>query len=91
MGNRRCEYSVAAASEQSADNRAEQRAGDDHDDEPGIASRHEVVDGHALAVGEAIWGWVIDLVPSGHRDDARAIGDRAWATLGGYLRGVTLV
>jgi predicted PurR-regulated permease PerM len=44
-----------------------------------------------LKDGERIWGWVIDLVPSGHRDDARAIGDRAWATLGGYLRGVTLV
>jgi len=60
----------------------------------------EVIVGLSLALvllffllkdGERIWGWVIDLVPSGHRDDARAIGDRAWATLGGYLRGVTLV
>ncbi len=60
----------------------------------------EVIVGLSLALvllffllkdGERIWGWVIDLVPSGHRDDARTIGDRAWATLGGYLRGVTLV
>lgn len=60
----------------------------------------EVVAGLALALvvlffllkdGERIWAWIVDLVPAQHRVDARAIGERTWTTLGGYLRGVTLV
>jgi putative heme transporter len=41
--------------------------------------------------GERIWTWVRDLAPRAQRDDVQAIGERVWATLGGYLRGVTLV
>ncbi len=39
--------------------------------------------------GRSICAWLLDLVPAAHRVDAGAIGERAWATLGGYLRGVT--
>ena len=60
----------------------------------------EVVAGLVLALvllffllkdGERIWAWIVDLVPPAYRADARSIGERGWATLGGYLRGVTLV
>jgi len=44
-----------------------------------------------LKDGRRIWAWLLDLLPAGRRRDAREIGERAWTTLGGYLRGVTLV
>jgi predicted PurR-regulated permease PerM len=44
-----------------------------------------------LKEGERIWEWVLGLVPRRLRADARAIGERSWTTLGGYLRGVATV
>ena len=60
----------------------------------------EVLVGLSLAVvllffllkdGEDIWAWLCDLFPARHRTDVHDIGASVWATLGGYLRGVTLV
>lgn len=44
-----------------------------------------------LKDGERIWDWIVGLFSRRHRDDVRAIGSRAWATLAGYLRGMTVV
>lgn len=41
--------------------------------------------------GPRIWGWVVSLLPARRRDDANEIGARAWAALGGYVRGVSIV
>lgn len=66
----------------------------------GAAFAAELLTGLALAVvllffllkdGRRICAWLLGLVPAAHRDDAEAIGERSWTTLGGYLRGVTLV
>lgn len=60
----------------------------------------EVVAGLLLALvllffflkdGRRIWGWVVEQVPVGRRDDAREVGGRSWTTLARYLRGVALV
>lgn len=60
----------------------------------------EVVIGLALALvltffflkdGERIWDWTVGVSPAGARADLAEIGRRSWRTLGGYLRGVTLV
>jgi len=60
----------------------------------------EVVTGLALCAvvlffllkdGERIWDWVVGLVTPARRDDARAIGERAWRALAGFVRGQTLV
>jgi predicted PurR-regulated permease PerM len=60
----------------------------------------EVVVGLALALvltffflkdGERIWAWVVGVSPARARADLTEIGQRSWRTLGGYLRGVTLV
>lgn len=44
-----------------------------------------------LRDGEEIWGWMVSLSPAEVRVDVLEVGKRAWTTLGGYLRGVTLV
>jgi predicted PurR-regulated permease PerM len=41
--------------------------------------------------GPQIWRWVVAQAPRRHRDDIDVIGHRAWATIGGYLRGVTII
>lgn len=60
----------------------------------------ELLAGMALAVvllffllkdGERIWAWLRDLFPERHRTDVQNLGASVWTTLGGYLRGVTLV
>ena len=60
----------------------------------------EILIGLSLAVvvlffllkdGERIWAWICGLFAPQHRADVQALGERAWQTLGGYLRGVTLV
>lgn len=60
----------------------------------------EVLAGSALALvllffglkdGPAIRRWLVALLPPGARADAEAIGQRALRTLGGYVRGVSLV
>ncbi len=44
-----------------------------------------------LKDGERIWTWLRDLFPERHRTDVQRLGASIWSTLGGYLRGVTLV
>lgn len=60
----------------------------------------EVVAGLLLALvftfffvkdGERMWKATVDFAPERRRDDLRAIGDRSWETLAGYLRGVTVI
>jgi predicted PurR-regulated permease PerM len=60
----------------------------------------EVVAGLVLAVvtlffllkdGERLWLWLVRLFPPEARADVQAIGERAWETAGGYIRGVSLV
>lgn len=60
----------------------------------------EVVAGVLLAIvalffllkdGERIWAWAVSLAPPQRREDVAAIGERAWAALGGYVRGQSLV
>ncbi|MBD0330008.1 MAG: AI-2E family transporter [Thermoleophilia bacterium] len=41
--------------------------------------------------GDRIWSWVVGLFPERIRDRVGGVGDIAWDTLRGYLRGVTLV
>jgi predicted PurR-regulated permease PerM len=42
--------------------------------------------------GERIWSWFVDLFPVGQtRVDVNELGRRAWTTLGGYIRGLTVV
>lgn len=59
----------------------------------------EVVAGALLAIvlcffllkdGRRIWNWLVELMPPDARAQANEVGERAWATLGGYLRGITL-
>lgn len=46
---------------------------------------------YMLTDGRAAADWLVGRFPREHRPDATRIGDRAWTTLGGYLRGVTTV
>ena len=41
--------------------------------------------------GERIWGWVVGLFPARRRHEVNEVGQRAWRTLSGYLRGIALV
>ena len=41
--------------------------------------------------GARVWSFLLGLFPERWRDDAARAGVQAWSTLGGYLRGVTLV
>jgi putative heme transporter len=41
--------------------------------------------------GRRMWNAVVAFGPERRRDDLREIGDRSWETLGGYLRGVTII
>jgi predicted PurR-regulated permease PerM len=59
----------------------------------------EIVTGTLLAVvllffllkdGERIWQWLLGLFDA-RRGDVDELGRRAWATLGGYVRGLTVV
>lgn len=43
-----------------------------------------------LKDGRGIWAWLLGLFGE-RRDNADQLGRRAWATLGGYLRGLTVV
>jgi putative heme transporter len=40
--------------------------------------------------GDRITGWLLDFVDPGRHDDARAIADRAWGSLAGFLRGAAI-
>ena len=60
----------------------------------------ELVAGLVLAVvtlfffvkdGERLWLWLVRLFPAHARSDVQTIGERAWETAGGYIRGVTIV
>lgn len=44
-----------------------------------------------LKDGDRIWEWFVGLFARSHRGDVREVGSRAWATLAGYLRGMTIV
>lgn len=44
-----------------------------------------------LKDGARFSGALLGLVPERHQEDARVIGQRAWVTLGGYLRGQVIV
>lgn len=44
-----------------------------------------------LRDGDRIWDWALGLVGDETRVDMAEVGRRSWATLGGYLRGITLV
>lgn len=41
--------------------------------------------------GERMWKSIVAFAPERRRDDLREIGERAWETLAGYLRGVTII
>lgn len=41
--------------------------------------------------GERIWRWFVGLFPASRRADVRQIGELSWLTLGGYLRGTSIV
>ncbi|MGH3440579.1 MAG: AI-2E family transporter [Nitriliruptorales bacterium] len=41
--------------------------------------------------GDRIAAWLRDLLPASWRDDASAVGERVWTTVGGYIRGQTLI
>lgn len=41
--------------------------------------------------GDGIWRWCVRLFPRGARTHIAEAGQRAWATLGGYVRGIVLV
>ena len=46
---------------------------------------------YMLSDGRSAAQWLVARFPRENQADAARIGDRAWSTLGGYLRGVTLV
>jgi predicted PurR-regulated permease PerM len=60
----------------------------------------EVVAGAVLTVvvlffllkdGARMWEWIVGLAPAHRRADVHEMGERAWAALGGFVRGQTLV
>jgi predicted PurR-regulated permease PerM len=44
-----------------------------------------------LKDGARIWDWIVGLAPSPRQPGVRAIGQRVWDALGGFIRGQTLV
>lgn len=44
-----------------------------------------------LRDGELIWGWVLGLLPHDARARVDQVGRVGWHTLGGYMRGVTII
>ena len=44
-----------------------------------------------LKDGDRIWDWFVSLFARARRGDVRELGVRSWATLAGYLRGMTIV
>jgi predicted PurR-regulated permease PerM len=44
-----------------------------------------------LKDGRRIWEWMVSLAPARHRTDVDEIGRRGWRSLGGFVRGQTLV
>lgn len=44
-----------------------------------------------LKDGDRIWEWIVGLFVRERRADVREMGTRAWTTLAGYLRGMTVV
>ncbi len=44
-----------------------------------------------LRDGERMWPWVVGLFPGSARGRVDEVGRIAWATLGGYLRGISIV
>lgn len=44
-----------------------------------------------LRDGEVIWRWVLGLLPMGSRRRIDQVGRVGWHTLGGYMRGVTII
>ncbi len=44
-----------------------------------------------LKDGDRLWAWLVRLFPAHARPDVQTIGERAWETAGGYIRGVTII
>jgi putative heme transporter len=44
-----------------------------------------------LKDGDRIWDWIVGVFARAHHGDVREMGSRSWATLAGYLRGMTIV
>jgi len=44
-----------------------------------------------LKDGAWIWAWIVDRVPRSHRRGVDDVGRSAWSTVGGYVRGLTVV
>jgi putative heme transporter len=44
-----------------------------------------------LKDGDKIWDWIVGVFARTHHADVREMGSRSWATLAGYLRGMTIV
>lgn len=44
-----------------------------------------------LKDGDRIWEWIVGLFARSARSDVQEMGTRSWATLAGYLRGMTIV
>jgi putative heme transporter len=44
-----------------------------------------------LKDGARIWAFLVRLFPVGARDDVNGMGERAWSTIGGFLRGTAIV
>lgn len=41
--------------------------------------------------GRVMWDWLVGLLPSGSRPRAHQVGEIAWETLGGYVRGIAII
>lgn len=44
-----------------------------------------------LKDGDRIWDWIVGVFARPHHDAVREMGSQSWATLAGYLRGMTIV
>jgi predicted PurR-regulated permease PerM len=41
--------------------------------------------------GQKMWAWLVGLFPRRHREDVNAIGEKIWAAISGYVRGVAFI
>ncbi|MDP2709886.1 MAG: AI-2E family transporter [Solirubrobacteraceae bacterium] len=44
-----------------------------------------------LKDGDRIWSWLVGLAPAPRRADLDEVGRRAWSTLSGYIRGISII
>lgn len=44
-----------------------------------------------LKDGDRLWSWLVQLAPALRRRDVDEIGRRSWRTVGGYMRGISIV